>query len=278
MRFLFPNYNKPGKGVDENAPQKRRFFLFFELFFRKFTKLITLNMLYLVVGIPTFVLLFFVTVNSISMFFTNMVVELPLEEAILNSVPFAAVFIALILACLWGLGPVTAGLTYIVRNYGREEHAWLWSDFWEHTWKNFKQSSIVFIIDLIVIFVFFVAINFYSSQQGGIFFFINIFLLIFFLIYTMMHLYIYPMMVTFKLPLRALYKNALIFATARFPQNILIVAIILAVVVLATINILVMVFFIPLFLFSLCGYISTFCVYPTLQKYMIKSDDEVKQD
>jgi len=31
-----------------------------------------------------------------------------------------------------------------------------------------------------------------------------------------------------------------------------------------------------LILFSLCGYISVFWTYPTLQKYMFKSDYEVK--
>ena len=46
------NYSKPGPGVDKNAPKKKRFFLFFELFFRKFWKLIQLNLLFLVCCIP----------------------------------------------------------------------------------------------------------------------------------------------------------------------------------------------------------------------------------
>ena len=46
------NYNKPGPGIDKNAPKKKRFFLFFELYFRKFWKLIELNLLFLVCCIP----------------------------------------------------------------------------------------------------------------------------------------------------------------------------------------------------------------------------------
>lgn len=46
------NYSKPGPGVDKNAPKKKRFFLFFELYFRKFWKLIQLNLLFLVCCIP----------------------------------------------------------------------------------------------------------------------------------------------------------------------------------------------------------------------------------
>lgn len=50
--FGFFNYSKPGPGVDKNAPKKKRFFLFFELYFRKFWKLIQLNLLFLVCCIP----------------------------------------------------------------------------------------------------------------------------------------------------------------------------------------------------------------------------------
>jgi uncharacterized membrane protein YesL len=46
------DYSKPGKGVDKNAPQKKRFFHFFELYFRKFWKLIALNLMYLLFCIP----------------------------------------------------------------------------------------------------------------------------------------------------------------------------------------------------------------------------------
>ncbi|MGI5893218.1 MAG: YesL family protein [Candidatus Merdivicinus sp.] len=46
------NYSKPGPGVDKNAPKKKRFFLFFELFFRKFWKLVQLNLLFLLFCIP----------------------------------------------------------------------------------------------------------------------------------------------------------------------------------------------------------------------------------
>ena len=46
------NYSKPGPGVDKNAPKKKRFFFFFELYFRKFWKLIQLNLLFVVCCIP----------------------------------------------------------------------------------------------------------------------------------------------------------------------------------------------------------------------------------
>ena len=45
-------YNKPGPGIEKNRPKKKRFFFFFELYFRKFTKLIQLNLLYLICCLP----------------------------------------------------------------------------------------------------------------------------------------------------------------------------------------------------------------------------------
>ena len=46
------NYSKAGPGVDKDAPKKKRFFCFFELYGRKFWKLIELNLLYLLCCIP----------------------------------------------------------------------------------------------------------------------------------------------------------------------------------------------------------------------------------
>lgn len=53
MGFLgFGNYSKPGKGVKKGEPEKKRFFLFFELYFRKISKLIQLNLVFVLFCIP----------------------------------------------------------------------------------------------------------------------------------------------------------------------------------------------------------------------------------
>jgi len=50
--FGFGNYAKPGKGVKKDAPKKKRFFQFFEIYFRKFWKLVQLNLIYFLFCIP----------------------------------------------------------------------------------------------------------------------------------------------------------------------------------------------------------------------------------
>ena len=46
------NYNKPGPGVSKNEPEKKAFFRFFELYGRKFFKLMYANLLYVLVSLP----------------------------------------------------------------------------------------------------------------------------------------------------------------------------------------------------------------------------------
>lgn len=48
----FGNYQKPGKGVSKQQREKKRFFQFWDLFGRKFTKMIKLNLLFLLFCIP----------------------------------------------------------------------------------------------------------------------------------------------------------------------------------------------------------------------------------
>ena len=46
------DYNKVGPGIDKNAPQKRSFVVFFEIFFRKFWKLTEASLLYVLLSLP----------------------------------------------------------------------------------------------------------------------------------------------------------------------------------------------------------------------------------
>ncbi len=43
---------REGPGVSKDGPQKKRFFLFFEIYFRKFTKILLLNIIYVLLCIP----------------------------------------------------------------------------------------------------------------------------------------------------------------------------------------------------------------------------------
>lgn len=50
--FRMFDQSQPGPGVSKNQPQKKRFFLFWELYGRKFWKLMVANLLYILVSLP----------------------------------------------------------------------------------------------------------------------------------------------------------------------------------------------------------------------------------
>jgi len=173
------------------------------------------------------------------------------------------------------VGPVQAGFTYILRNYSREEHAFLWWDFKDAFKDNFKQGMLVSLIDLFVVFIIGFDLNIYGTMTSNIKPIASGMLVMFFVIYVMMHFYIYPMMVTFKLSTRQLYKNAFIFAVMKFIPNLLILVLV-AGLVLASFyfNSLIGAVLFPFLTYSLTGLIINFYVYPQLKKYMI---DKIEQ-
>ena len=111
---LFGNYAKEGPGVKKDEPQKKRFFYFFELYFRKFGKLITLSLLYSLFILPIFIVTHFVLLGN----------------------TFACIFY---LIPILTVGPATAGATYVLRNFAREEPTFLAGDFFEAFRSNYKR-------------------------------------------------------------------------------------------------------------------------------------------
>lgn len=276
---IFNRYLKEGPGVEKDAPQKHRFFLFFELFGRKFTKLILLNVLYFLLLIP-FIIGGFMTF-SIN---PNIITDGAINVALIKTLPpivFSGDIIGTIVFALSFIiaGPATAGFVYVIRNFQNQEHSWVRSDFFEQFKLNFKQGALVGIIDFVVLLAAFIALNFYiyiaktispdmvsmSPVLVGIVLMLSI-------IYLWMHYYIHLMMVTFDLSTKEIMKNALLFSVGKLPLNVLITFICGVIFLLAM-------FYIPtritliltvLILLSFVGYIITFSVYPTVEKYMIK--------
>ena len=71
------------------------------------------------------------------------------------------------------LSPFTAGLTFVTRNYAREEHAFVWSDFWENVkgnWKYFLLNG--FIVYVVYVVLSFSAIYYYNGTTRSWFFYI----------------------------------------------------------------------------------------------------------
>lgn len=301
--FGLGGYGRPGKGVSKDEPEKRGFFMFFELLARKFWKYVTLNLTYILACIPTILILFVLTSFISGSFISSENVSggiamlMGQESLDINNLDTARLivtidiiiksFIIILFTALLGMGPATAGFTYILRNFVREEHAWVWSDFWEFTFKNFKQATVVFVIDAIAVLLFYFLYIFYGSMPAPMSY-VKYVLFAVSLVFIIMHFYIYPMMVTFKLKLKDIYKNALIFTFAKLPLNLFALILVLfihigityAIIMLGGAFVLVyLILFAVLEIvigLSFTGLIINFCVYPVIKKYMLDADIEVK--
>ncbi len=216
---LFFNYDKPGKGIEKDAPKKKGIFLYLELLWRKLGKLILSNMLYFILSIPVMLVYHFLVFSTMSAAFpgnvgTGEFVQLSFITTI-------------VLTVLYGSGPISCGYTFLMRSYAREEHVWLTSDFFQKCRENFKQSIIIFIIDLLVLFLVSNAAVFYGSlyrigHQIGLY--MMTIILICAMLYTFMHYYIYQFTITFDIKLRDIFKNSLIMSIASLPMNLFLTA------------------------------------------------------
>ncbi len=275
--FGFFDYTKPGPGIPKDAPPKAPIVVFFGIYTRKFWNLVKINLMFNLFNLPAVLAVIFASMYVIQ----GQIADDPamdlLTRFILGSIVLCVPLIT--------VGPAQAGYTYILRNYSREEHAFLWWDFKEHALKNFKQSLIISIIDFFALILFGIVVNFYfkystdSNTVAMFMVFARTIIIFAFIVYLIMHMYIYPMLVTFKLTIRQLYKNALIFALAKFLPNL---GILLLCIVLILLSFYFSTFIgIVLFLFitvSTIGLITNFYVYPKLKRHMIDKVEELEED
>ena len=283
--FGFFNYSKAGPGVSKDAPRKRGFFLFFELFFRKFWKFIQVNMLYFIVSIPMLALLLFYTTFFLTPDLASFMGEAgEVSEADMTYVILTLNFtLTFLIWNIFGAGPATAGFSYILKNYADEEHAWVFSDFFEKFKKNFKQCAAMVLIDAVALFLGCVSLRFYLMPNGlGVWGTImGTVTALVWIMFTTMHFYIYPMIVTFDLKLKDILKNALIFSQIKLPSNILILLLNLIIYIgffiLASVSPLAWLL-IFLLVPSFVGFMNVFFAHSHIKKIMIPEKEKTESE
>lgn len=280
MGFLgFGNYNKPGPGVSKDEPPKAAPVRYFEIYGRKMSKLIQANLLFFVPFAIAFILmffLFFLVSPHPALLLPSANPEIPVQ---LNWWALYVVPIPLIL-----ISPFIGGITLITRNFAREEHAFIWTDFMKATKNNFKY----FLLNGVVCYVAYVVLTFstfyyYNMLYKGWFYYIPLgFTIVALLLFVFAQYYLPILFVTFDLKFKQAYKNAFIFAALGMGRNFLLTflfAALAAVVLLLPVNPYLMMFvlfiFFLLFFFSFVSFTVNFTVYPLIKKMMI---DKANQD
>lgn len=299
MGIFNRNYSKPGPGISKNAPKKKGLNLFYEILFRKFWKIIQLNIMYIVTLIPTFAVVFIlsgmisnklaVNYDTISGLTGTAFSEVDSARISITMDLLIRLLVSIFFTVFWGGGPVTSGFIYILRSFVWEDSVFLASDYFKHIKSNFKQSLIVWIIDIVVFTVMCYAYFFYSSMTN-IMFFLKYVILVLAFFYTMLHLFLYHLLVTYKLSISKLYKNSALFALSSLPWCVLTIAVVSFLILICpaigftsqneqlavffTTAVFVLIFAL---LFGLCGFVIEFNTCAQVKKY-IKEDADVERN
>ena len=243
MGIFGGGYNKPGRGVDKDEPKKKGFFLFFDILIRKFGKFLGANCLYTMTSIIWIALLYIF--GGIVLSGTSLVqniaaaigdVGVDAAEVQGSIMLMLQMIFATGIFVLWGSGPASAAYAYINRCFTRGEHAWVTSDSIDKFKENFKQGMFVVIADAVVLVFGINAIHFYYTLYAGtgsiLWMTLTYITALILFIYTMMHPYLYQIMVTFECSIGSLYKNALLITLAKLPGNFFVTLLSVAVILL----------------------------------------------
>ena len=274
---------------------KKGIFLYFELLLRKFWNYIKLNLLYVVTSLLTFAFYFIVNAAFVVPVILGTIPEenfgvmadaaggMSLELFYGSLIWALSCIISLIIITFFGGGVCSAGYNYVLRNYARQENAYVFTDYFEQTKKNFKQSFILSLIDKILISMLLISASYYYvlmfESDAGFVPVIAFALMVFaILLYGVMHIYMWTMMVTFKVTLKQLFKNSFLLTIGTAVRTVfyilgMLIFTALAVVLFANSQIFVIVFYIIL-LFAAINLAGHLVSYPVIKKYMIDNNNK----
>lgn len=302
-KFKLPNIfdaNRDGRGVEPGEDTTPNFKYFFKLLFRKFSNILTLNLMMfaMVIPIAVAVYVFFngpqmptmsspafsalmgsqLTGAGGSELLTKLMPILPQVNFITyNSYASWLPYVLLgILAITWGWQ--NTGVTYILRGLVRGDGVFMFSDYFYAIKKNFKQGLILGLLDAGVIVVLIIDFMYTWSARSNYWSYLMFFAITaLIIVYLFMRMYLYLMMITFNISLYKMLKNALIFTALGIKRNLmaglgigLCIALWAALAFIGLQYNLGFLIFVPaLIMFALTGFISVYCAYPVIKKYMI---------
>ena len=246
-------YGKSGKGDfrKEDLPQNRKQ-LFSDTLKTRLSALFRINLLYMLIFLPAMLVIMYFFTNGLSSMYsiqsiqdsesytayTEQVEErgaaTGLTEEQYNQIKNTKVSYAdylksvlfqvllWLVPCIAITGPFTAGLSYVTRNWARDEHAFLWTDFRDAMKENWKQSLLLSAITAVLPFVVYVGWEYYGqlAANNAIMFVPQMLVLLASLIWAISITYMHPMAVTYRLKMKDLIRNGLLLGVARLPMSV----------------------------------------------------------
>ncbi len=267
MGILKPNYARPGRGISPEEASQRSYFGILK---RKSGKLVQVSLIYTLCN-GVFFAAFLMTLMPL-FYEADAAGAAAMAEYISDIFAGRAMLPLGFFVPFMLMGPGNAAITYITRNFSRQEHAFVWSDFWTQLRKNFRQSLSISVLTGLVYYLYFTALIYYANSG------VNGLLTAAFGIYAgfiifMVPLYAYTIMVTYDMKLWHILKNSCLISLANLPKSLMLAAILsLTHGVLMVCFLPIWITLLPLFLFGWSFYTISYISWEAVEKYMRKEE------
>lgn len=245
-------YGKSGKGdFRKDDMPETRLQLFRDTLRTRFSGLCRLNLLYMIAWIPAML----VILLSSSKIYSNLNLYLMVQEndyagyvqyveeangevtlneeqynklksekVNLRDYLYSSIFYMLLylFPCIAVTGPFTAGLSYVTRNWARDEHAFIWSDFKDAVKSNWKYPLVLSVITGALPLLIFQGWITYGSmaEKNAILAIPRVLVVLVGIIWAISITYMHPLTVTYDLKLKDVVRNGLLLGIARLPFSV----------------------------------------------------------
>ena len=123
------------------------------------------------------------------------------------------------------IGPSLTALHYVTLKMVRNEEAYIVKSFFKSFKENFKQGVIINLIMLVVGVMLVLDMNIVRNIQGTLYQVLFCLFLAFAILYSLVFLYIYPVLSKFYNTIKVTFLNALLMAIRHLPYTILMLAV-----------------------------------------------------
>ncbi len=286
-RMYQGNPNRPD--INPEDMPRNKFELFFTSLTQRFTDLMKVNLVFVLCALPVLIWTLlssnvFITLINETQVAVGQSLPQELTDTLLSSL---LIYLLGMVPCLVLVGPPLAGLTYVTRNWARDEHSWVWQDFKEQMFKNWKQAAGAMLVFALVLLLSFYTLQFYAlvlQQQSWMWIMQAIFIALVSL-FLMSYLYVFPMLVTYEMSFGQLIKNGLLLALGQLPFTLLftvltllpIVAFILLVLV-TPYALLIMLLYYLILGFSLAMFVINSYTNSTFARLLTEEDEDEEED
>ena len=249
---------------------KTRLELFWAMFKIRVGKLVPLNFFTLIFFAPVIVWLIstvFVLSDVAEQLSAGAITEA--QATNLSTGTWSMTLLVLIpLLMIAGLG--IAGMLRVVRNWARDENAWVWHDFWVGIRDNWKQALVMMFINGAVLWLGYTAMNFYAvmAESNSLFTVLQTVALAVVILLFMMNLYAFPLMVYYKLRFLEVLRNSLLLMVARLPYSLLFGVVTLLPLILVFLSPMIGLLYIACYALSFHGFILTSYTNATFERFI----------